>query len=106
MNHTKFSQLVTGVGIVLLLLAGCNSPVPTPTATPVPPTSRPLPPTAMPPTPTPVEEKYEAVAAADYEPNMELSGRIQWDENGSHYPTRAGMLAQGQEQPRYAIVRR
>ncbi len=28
------------------------------------------------------EEKYEAVASADYEPNMELSGRIQWDENG------------------------
>jgi hypothetical protein len=36
----------------------------------------------LPPTPTPVEEKYEAVVTADYEPNMELSGRIQWDENG------------------------
>jgi hypothetical protein len=28
------------------------------------------------------EEKYEAVAIDDYEPNMELSGRIQWDKNG------------------------
>lgn len=28
------------------------------------------------------EEEYEAVAVADYEPNMEFSGRIQWDENG------------------------
>lgn len=28
------------------------------------------------------EEKYEAVTTADYEPDMKLSGRIEWDKNG------------------------
>ena len=28
------------------------------------------------------EEKYEAVAIADYQPNMELSGRLRWDKDG------------------------
>jgi predicted small lipoprotein YifL len=66
MKHTKLSLLAISVVMALLLLAGCGSPAPTP----------------VPPTPTLAEEKYEAISIADYEPNMELSGRIQWDANG------------------------
>lgn len=28
------------------------------------------------------DEKYEAVTTADYQPNMELSGRVEWDKDG------------------------
>jgi hypothetical protein len=69
---TKSLRTLLSVGGIILIAIGC-----TPAAVPTP-----LPPTAIPSTPTPVEEKYEAVATADYEPNMELSGRIEWDQSG------------------------
>jgi hypothetical protein len=51
MNHERLLLQITGLTLILVLLAACGAPEPTPTLTPIPPTPTPIPPTA---TPTPV----------------------------------------------------
>ena len=80
MNLHQSLRLTIGFVLMALFLNACGAPATNPS-------------TAAPPAVSPTttggdiqqpsgEEKYEAVAIADYEPNMELSGRIQWDANG------------------------